>query len=40
LLKVNENPGLLTQFVPHQDCEVNVLEYWEHHDNGKKQRWV
>lgn len=24
----------------HPDCEVNVLEYWEIHDNGKKQRWV
>lgn len=24
----------------HLDCEVNVLEYWEIHDNGKKQRWV
>ena len=24
----------------HLDCEVNVLEYQEEHDKGKKQRWV
>ncbi|MCK4608035.1 MAG: transposase [Gammaproteobacteria bacterium] len=24
----------------HQDCLVNVLEYWEDHANGKKQHWV
>jgi hypothetical protein len=24
----------------HPDCLVNVLEYWEEHDNGKKQHWV
>lgn len=24
----------------HQDCLVNVLEYWEEHENGKIQHWV
>lgn len=24
----------------HPDCLVNVLEYWEKHDNGKTQHWV
>ena len=24
----------------HFDLEVNFLEYWEKHPNGKKQRWV
>lgn len=24
----------------HQDCLVNVLEYWEVHENGKRQHWV
>ena len=24
----------------HQDCLVNVLEYWEEHPNGKVQHWV
>lgn len=24
----------------HPDCLVNVLEYWEDHDNGKRQHWV
>jgi len=24
----------------HPDCLVNVLEYWEEHDNGKIQHWV
>ena len=24
----------------HLDCKVNVLEYWEEHENGKRQHWV
>ena len=24
----------------HPDCLVNVLEYWEEHDNGKTKHWV
>lgn len=24
----------------HLDCLVNVLDYWEEHDNGKRQHWV
>ena len=24
----------------HPDCLVNVLEYWEEHDNGKTQHWA
>lgn len=24
----------------HPDCLVNVLEYWEEHENGKQQHWV
>lgn len=24
----------------HPDCLVNVLEYWEEHEHGKKQHWV
>lgn len=24
----------------HPDCLVNVLEYWEEHENGKRQHWV
>jgi hypothetical protein len=24
----------------HPDCQVNVLEYWEEHEKGKRQHWV
>jgi len=24
----------------HPDCKVNILEYWEEHENGKRKHWV
>lgn len=24
----------------HPDCMVNILEYWEEHESGKKQHWI